>query len=119
MPFSSPSQVSGLPEALRCTAPFGGAGEICRSYPSIGDPSFAGGVQFTVREPSPNTRVGGAGCAGCVSGRATADSGDGSDVPMAFMAVTVNTYSTLLVRPVSVHVVAGHSWLKPLLLVTV
>ncbi|MNI92824.1 hypothetical protein D3C73_1506740 [compost metagenome] len=46
---------------------------------------------------------------GRASGRATSDDPDGFDSPTRFVAVTWNVYSTLFVRPSSVHVVDWQS----------
>src|SRR6185437_5941094 len=70
-------------------------------------------VHSTPRDLSPNFSCGAAGVAGRTSGRATADSVDGSDVPTLFSAVTVKVYSTSFFKPVSVQVVVAHCWLNP------
>ena len=83
------------------------------------EPGVGGVTQFTSRLLSPNFRVGGWGWSGRASGRATAEEGDGSEVPTEFVAVTVKVYSTSLVRPSSVQVVEAHCFEYPCGLVTV
>src|SRR4051812_10897987 len=62
---------------------------------------------------SPALTVGASGGDGFSSGRISLEAGDGSDSLTSFVAVTVKTYFTSLVSPVSVQVVVAHSWLKP------
>nr|WP_317451861.1 hypothetical protein [Microbacterium sp. NIBRBAC000506063] len=45
---------------------------------------------------------------GRASGRATSDAGEGGESPTRLVAITWNTYSTLLVSPSRVQVVAAH-----------
>ncbi len=90
--------------------PDAGAGEISRLYFSTGEPGVVGVTHDTDRLRSPKTSDGAAGVSGRASGRAVSDGADGSDGPTRFSATTVKLYSTLLVRPSSVQVVARHSF---------
>src|SRR5690349_10633844 len=62
---------------------------------------------------SPALTAGASGGDGFSSGRISLDTGEGSDSCTSLVAVTVKTYFTSFVRPVSVQVVVGQSWVKP------
>lgn len=67
-------------------------------------------VTVTVAWPSPATAVGAFGTAGgwvAAVGVAELDAADAPEVPAAFVAVDVKVYPVPLVRPVTVHAVAG------------
>ena len=62
----------------------------------------------TVAEPSPATAVGAGGAPGAVIvGLTETDEADAPDVPVALVAVAEKVYARPLVRPVTVHEVAG------------
>src|SRR6478609_2216854 len=62
---------------------------------------------------SPNFSDGASGVSGFTSGRTSAEAGERSDSPNSFVAVTWKWYVVLLVRPLSVQVLAGQSWRNP------
>jgi len=61
----------------------------------------------TVAEPSPATAVGAGGMPGAAIGLTELDDADPPDVPVALVAVAENVYARPLVRPATVHEVAG------------
>ena len=78
-------------------------------YPVIAAPPLeTGAVHATEAELFPPMAMTVVGAPGTVDGVAAAEAGDGGLVRgTALVAVTVNVYATPLVRPVTVHVVAG------------
>jgi hypothetical protein len=64
-------------------------------------------LTVTVAEPSPATAVGVGGVPGASIGLTEPDANDPLDVPAAFVAVAENVYGVPLVRPGTVHEVAG------------
>ena len=74
-----------------------------------GEPLDAGAAHVTVSWLSPNFSAGAAGVSGLTSGRTSADAGDRSDSPRAFVAVTWKWYLVLLASPVRVQELAGQS----------
>jgi len=73
-----------------------------------GAPPLPEAVTVTVAEPSPPTAVGAGGVPGAgIVGLTEPDDAEEPDVPVALVAVAANVYGVPLVRPVTVHEVAG------------
>jgi len=74
-------------------------------YPVIGEfPLFVGADHVTIADVFPPVAVPMIGAPGMVGGDGVtcADAADADDVPIAFVAVTVNVYTVPLVNPVTV-----------------
>jgi hypothetical protein len=74
-------------------------------YPVIAElPLFVGAVHVTIAEVFPPVAVPMVGAPGIVGGEGVtcADAADAADIPIAFVAVTVNVYTVPFVRPVTV-----------------
>jgi len=72
-----------------------------------GAPPPTPAATVTVAEPSPPTAVGVSGVPGAAIGLTEPDAADPLEVPAAFVAVAENVYGVPVVRPVTVHEVAG------------
>jgi hypothetical protein len=71
-------------------------------YPVIAEPPFAGAVQETASESAEVVTVGADIVAGTVVAVIEAEASEASEVPDAFVAVTVNVYAVLDCKPVTV-----------------
>lgn len=88
VPFARPFTVQDVVGAAATqTAP---PGDATTRYDTIAEVPGSGAAQLTVAAPLPATAVGAAGVAGGSPGVASFEAFDGSLVPSAFVAVTVN-----------------------------
>jgi hypothetical protein len=80
-------------------------GEAVTVY-EVAAPPDTGAEIVTVALPSPVTAVGAPGVPG-LPGVTELEAGDAADVPPSFVAVAVNVYSVLFVKPVTTQEVSG------------
>ena len=78
------------------------ASDDAQVYPVIAEPPVAGAVQETASERAEVVTVGALGVAGTVVAVIEAEALEASEVPDAFVAVTVNVYAVLDCKPVTV-----------------
>ena len=75
------------------------SGDDAMTYPVMGEPLGEGAVQMRLAVVSPAVAVGAAGVSGTPPGVTAALASDGSEAPMALIAVTVNVYAVPFTRP--------------------
>jgi hypothetical protein len=79
----------------------------CAVYEVITAPFAAGAVHATVTFPVPEVTDTPVGALGTPAGVTVAEGADSAEVPTPLVAVALKVYSEPLVRPETVHVVAG------------
>lgn len=117
VPFVRLVTVQLVPEVLQVNPP---GLEVAVYEVMIAPPLLAGAVHDTVASAAPAEAVTEVGAPGTAAAGVTEeDAEELTELPMAFVATTVNVYAVPLVRPVIVHEVDPVVHVRPLLAVAV
>ena len=101
VPFVNPDIASGLPDVVNDVGPPTGVGLGMTMYPVMGVPPVLVGVsKEIVAAPEVATATTCSGAVGGAVGVTGVDADEETDVPMAFVAVTVKVYAWPIVSPV-------------------